>query len=406
MKDVRLTHIGGPTVLIEVGGWRLLTDPTFDPPGRRYPFGWGTVSRKLAGPAIAADDLPPIDAVLLTPRPPRRQPRRRRPRAAPVGRRGRDDRLRRGAARRRRARPRAVADDAARGARPAGDRGHRHAVPARPAAEPSDRRRRRSASRCAGRARSTACCGSRATPCSTTACGEVADRLEVDTALLHLGGVRFPVTGPLRYTMTARDAVELCELVRPRTAIPIHYEGWKHFRQGRAGIEAELASAPRGRPPALSLAADRRGGRPGGSERADTVRACAGCSSPGWAATSAASWGAGRRRPGGRLDGIAGSAQLDVRDAAGGARLRSRRAAGRRRAHRLPPRRPERERRGHAGSRRGGGRRRRAADPPVQRRRLPRDRRAGADRGRRAAPGHARTAPRSSRPSDCARPTR
>ena len=66
MKDVRLTHIGGPTVLIEVGGWRLLTDPTFDPPGRRYFFGWGTVSRKLAGPAIAAADLPPIDAVLLS----------------------------------------------------------------------------------------------------------------------------------------------------------------------------------------------------------------------------------------------------------------------------------------------------------------------------------------------------
>jgi L-ascorbate metabolism protein UlaG (beta-lactamase superfamily) len=66
VKGVRLTHIGGPTVLIEVGGWRLLTDPTFDPPGRRYFFGWGTVSRKLAGPAVAASDLPPIDAVLLT----------------------------------------------------------------------------------------------------------------------------------------------------------------------------------------------------------------------------------------------------------------------------------------------------------------------------------------------------
>jgi L-ascorbate metabolism protein UlaG (beta-lactamase superfamily) len=34
MTEVRLTHIGGPTVLIEAGGWRLLTDPTFDPPGR------------------------------------------------------------------------------------------------------------------------------------------------------------------------------------------------------------------------------------------------------------------------------------------------------------------------------------------------------------------------------------
>src|SRR5271157_5682516 len=39
---LRITHIGGPTALIEVGDWRLLTDPTFDPPGRRYTFGLGT----------------------------------------------------------------------------------------------------------------------------------------------------------------------------------------------------------------------------------------------------------------------------------------------------------------------------------------------------------------------------
>ena len=70
---------------------------------------------------------------------------------------------------------------------------------------------------------------------------EVADRLQVDTALLHLGGVQFPVSGPLRYTMTARDAVELCGLIHPRTVIPIHYEGWKHFRQGREAIEHEFA---------------------------------------------------------------------------------------------------------------------------------------------------------------------
>ena len=64
MKDVRITHIGGPTALIEVHGWRLLTDPTFDAPGRRYSFGWGAMSRKLTGPAITASDLGSIDAVL------------------------------------------------------------------------------------------------------------------------------------------------------------------------------------------------------------------------------------------------------------------------------------------------------------------------------------------------------
>ena len=66
MKGVRLTHIGGPTVLIETGGWRLLVDPTFDAPGRRYAFGWGTSSRKTTGPALAPDAVLPIDVVLLS----------------------------------------------------------------------------------------------------------------------------------------------------------------------------------------------------------------------------------------------------------------------------------------------------------------------------------------------------
>jgi L-ascorbate metabolism protein UlaG (beta-lactamase superfamily) len=73
---------------------------------------------------------------------------------------------------------------------------------------------------------------------------QVADRLQVDTALLHLGCVRFPVTGPVRYSMDAREAVKLCRLVRPRTVIPVHYEGWTHFRQGRAAIEQEFQQAP------------------------------------------------------------------------------------------------------------------------------------------------------------------
>jgi L-ascorbate metabolism protein UlaG (beta-lactamase superfamily) len=72
----------------------------------------------------------------------------------------------------------------------------------------------------------------------------VADRLQVGTAVLHLGGVRFGVTGPVRYSMTAQEAIALCRLVRPRTILPVHYEGWTHFRQGRDGIERAFATAP------------------------------------------------------------------------------------------------------------------------------------------------------------------
>ena len=56
--------------------------------------------------------------------------------------------------------------------------------------------------------------------------------------------MRFPITGPVRYSMTAREAIQLCQLVRPRTAIPVHYEGWTHFHQGRDAIERVFAQAP------------------------------------------------------------------------------------------------------------------------------------------------------------------
>ena len=72
----------------------------------------------------------------------------------------------------------------------------------------------------------------------------VAERVDVGTAIVHLGSVHFPITGPIKYTMTAKDAVELCQLLRPNTTVPVHYEGWSHFKQGRQPIERELAGAP------------------------------------------------------------------------------------------------------------------------------------------------------------------
>ncbi|GAA4159369.1 MBL fold metallo-hydrolase [Gryllotalpicola daejeonensis] len=63
-EPMRITLIGGPTALIEYGGLRLLTDPTFDPPGE-HPSGPRTLT-KLTGPAVTLAGLGPIDAVLLS----------------------------------------------------------------------------------------------------------------------------------------------------------------------------------------------------------------------------------------------------------------------------------------------------------------------------------------------------
>jgi len=53
--------VGGPTAVLDYAGLRLLTDPTFDPPGEHA----GGLT-KLTGPAVGPDDVGAIDAVLLS----------------------------------------------------------------------------------------------------------------------------------------------------------------------------------------------------------------------------------------------------------------------------------------------------------------------------------------------------
>ncbi|MET0324943.1 MAG: MBL fold metallo-hydrolase [Ilumatobacteraceae bacterium] len=243
MTDLRLTHIGGPTVLLEFDGWRLLTDPTFDPPGRRYKFGWGTSSRKVVGPALAVDDLGPIDAVLLT-------HDHHADNLDDAGRRLLADRD-----------PTVITTIAGAG---------RLGPPARGLAPWET-----STLEAAGRPTVTIT----ATPCRHGPPGshpivgdvvgfaltwegqrhgslwitgdtvlypdlrEVPDRVHPGTVLLHLGGVRFPISGPLRYTMTADDAVDLLATGRAPTIVPVHYEGWSHFQGDQQSARRTFAAA-------------------------------------------------------------------------------------------------------------------------------------------------------------------
>lgn len=64
MNSLRITLIGGPTALIEIDGFRLLTDPTFDTP-RAYQLPHVKLE-KLSGPALSAEAIGDVDAVLLS----------------------------------------------------------------------------------------------------------------------------------------------------------------------------------------------------------------------------------------------------------------------------------------------------------------------------------------------------
>ena len=63
---------------------------------------------------------------------------------------------------------------------------------------------------------------------------------DIDLALLHLGGTR--VVG-LLVTMDAKQGVELVQLVRPRLAIPIHYNDYDVFTSSLSDFQHEVEAA-------------------------------------------------------------------------------------------------------------------------------------------------------------------
>lgn len=247
---VRVTWIGTATALLDVDGVRLLTDPALDPPGRRYSFGFGTASTKTDAPAVV--DPGPVDAVLLS-----------HDQHADNF----DDTGRAYTARA----PLVVTT--ARGAGRVG---------------PNARGLRPWESTTVGPLTITATPARHGWPGSLPLVGpvvgfhvrptsstrgvwitgdtvlfrgvhDVAARLDVGAALVHVGCVRLPPTGPLRYTMDADEAVACARLLGDAPVVPIHCEGWTHFRQGRADVDAAFSRAglaPRLRWPPKGAALD------------------------------------------------------------------------------------------------------------------------------------------------------
>lgn len=59
-RDCAISVLGGPTTVVDIAGRRIVMDPTFDPPGVH------AYLTKLTGPAVSADALGAVDAVLIS----------------------------------------------------------------------------------------------------------------------------------------------------------------------------------------------------------------------------------------------------------------------------------------------------------------------------------------------------
>jgi L-ascorbate metabolism protein UlaG (beta-lactamase superfamily) len=227
-----LRFIGNATVLLRLGGFTILTDPNFIHRGEQIPLGYGLTTTRLTDPALEIEDLPPLDLVVLSHWHADHFDRiaeERLPRGLPIL-------------------------TTSQAARELSDRGFTATVPLE--TWQTDRR-----SKDGAELSITAMPGRHAPSALAVALPDVMGSLvelgdgggeppfrlyitgdtimyeglreipgrypELDLALVHLGGTR--VMG-VTVTMDAEQGVELLQTVRPRTAVPIHYDDYEAFK--------------------------------------------------------------------------------------------------------------------------------------------------------------------------------
>ncbi|SFD22144.1 L-ascorbate metabolism protein UlaG, beta-lactamase superfamily [Chitinophaga sp. CF118] len=70
---------------------------------------------------------------------------------------------------------------------------------------------------------------------------EVAKRYKIDVGIFHVGSVQFRyLTGFGQYTMDSKDLIKAVNVLNPNKVIPIHHKGWTHFKEKEARLRESL----------------------------------------------------------------------------------------------------------------------------------------------------------------------
>jgi L-ascorbate metabolism protein UlaG (beta-lactamase superfamily) len=239
-QHVELTYIGGPTMVVDIGGFRAITDPTFDPAGSEYTTPVYTL-RKTQGPALTPGQIGKLDVALVS----------HDHHFDNLDRAGRQlldkvdlvittcagvERLGNGAVglqpweahelpERDGLKLRVIATPARHGP-PDGDRGPvigfvlEIVGAAWPVVYASG------------------------DTVFYEGVEEVGRRVNADVALLFMGAARVKEVGPAHLTLTAAEGAQVAADVLPKAVIvPLHFEGWQHFSESRRDIEGAFARA-------------------------------------------------------------------------------------------------------------------------------------------------------------------
>jgi L-ascorbate metabolism protein UlaG (beta-lactamase superfamily) len=239
MPDTSLSLflVGGPTAVLEFAGLRILTDPSFDPPGET-PNGL----RKLTASALGPDDVLPIDLVLLSHD--HHDDNLDVSGKAFLPRAGRTLTTKAGAERLGGNATGLEPWDSLEVERPGGGTLTITAVPAQHGPDGTDH--------LTGpvigfvlRAADLPTLYVSGDNASVDVVRTIADRLgPIELAVLFAGGVSLPYRFDGAYlTLSADRAAQAAEVLGARAVVPVHYEGWAHFTQGADDLRAAFTAA-------------------------------------------------------------------------------------------------------------------------------------------------------------------
>ncbi|MFC9503501.1 MBL fold metallo-hydrolase [Streptomyces sp. NPDC057002] len=241
-EDCAITVLGGPTAVIDIGGLRIVSDPTFDEAG---PHGYLT---KTADPAVDEDGLGQVDLVLVShdTHPDNLDERGRAfAKAAPLVFTGPLAAVRLGS-------PAIGLSPWASHSVPRRDGGGDLTVLAVPAVHgPEDGERDADGNvNCevtgfvlSGQGLPTVYVSGDNASIHTVA--EIARRVpDIDAAVLHAGAARVPAKFDGRpLSLDSRAAAAAAAVLGAGTVVPAHYDAWAHFSEGVSEIELAFHEA-------------------------------------------------------------------------------------------------------------------------------------------------------------------
>ncbi|MFP8964014.1 MBL fold metallo-hydrolase [Streptomyces nanhaiensis] len=239
-ENLAVTVVGGPTVVIDLGGLRFVTDPTFDTAGSSYELG-PVALRKLADPALTPDEVGPVAAVLLS--------HDQHPdnldgagraflKGAPLVLTTEQSAERVGGV--------GLAPWAEHALeRPDGGRVVVTAVPAQHGPAGTEAMLGSvTGFLLSGEGLPTVyVSGDNVSLDPVRALAERVGERGVDLAVLHVGAAQLAPFGPTLLSMTAEQAVEAAELLGARRVLAVHHDGWEHFTEDRDVVAASFAKS-------------------------------------------------------------------------------------------------------------------------------------------------------------------